>query len=60
MVIHGYDFSHNRIDKVFIVDKPKYLEQVEKIVDSQTTSSSNVSVNNPPLKIIIINNDCSK
>ena len=56
LVIHGSDFSQNRIDKVTIVEKPKYLEQVEKSVDSQTQtsySSSTVSVNNPSLK----NND---
>ena len=29
LVIRGSDFSQNRIDKVTIVEKPKYLEQVE-------------------------------
>ena len=53
LVIHGSDFSQNRIDKVTIVEKPKYLEQVEKSVDNHTLSSSTVSVNNPSLK----NND---
>ena len=53
LVIPNSDFSRNRIDKVTIVEKPKYLEQVEKSVDNQTLSSSTVSVNNPSLK----NND---
>ena len=26
LVIHGSDFSQNRIDKVTIVEKPKYLD----------------------------------
>ena len=50
LVIHGSDFSRNRIVKVNIT------KQVEKIVDSQTPtsySSSTVSVNNSSLK----NND---
>ena len=49
LVIRGSDFSQNRIDKVTIVEKPKYLEQVEKSVDSQTLtsySSSTVSLKN--------------
>ena len=50
LVIRGSDFSQNRIDKVTIVEKPKYLEQVEKSVDNQSPSSSTVSVNNPSLK----------
>ena len=48
LVIRGSDFSQNRIDKVTIVEKPKYLEQVEKSVDNQNPSSSTVSVNNNP------------
>ena len=50
LVIHGSDFSQNRIEKVDIT------KQVEKIVDNHTPtsySSSTVSVNNPSLK----NND---
>ena len=41
LVIHGSDFSRNRIVKVDIT------KQVEKTVDNQT---STVSVNNPSLK----------
>ena len=41
LVIHGSDFSQNRIDKVDI------NKQVEKSVDNQTPNSSTVSVNNP-------------
>ena len=47
LVINGSDFSQNRIDKVTIVEKPKYLEQVETTVDNQTLSTSTVFVNNP-------------
>ena len=43
IVIPNSDFSRNRIVKVDIT------KQVEKIVDSQTQSST-VSVNNPSLK----------
>ena len=53
LVIHGSDFSRNQIDKVTIVEKTKYLEQVEKTVDNQTQtsySSSTVSINNSSLK----------
>ena len=56
LVIYGSDFSRNQIDKVTIVEKTKYLEQVEKTVNTQTPisySSSTVSDNNPSLK----NND---
>ena len=52
IVIRGSDFSQNRIDKVTIVEKPKYIEQVEKTVDSQTLTST-VSDNKSSLK----NND---
>ena len=48
LVIHGSDFSRNRIDKV---DIAKQVE-IEKTVDNQTFTST-VSVNNPSLK----NND---
>ena len=44
LVIHGSDFSQNRIEKVDITT------QVEKSVDNQkptSYSSSTVSVNNP-------------
>ena len=44
LVIPNSDFSRNHIVKVDIT------KQVEKNVDSQTTSSSTVSVNNPLLK----------
>ena len=54
VVIPNSDFSRNHIVKVDI------MKQVEKSIDSQTTSSSTVSVNNPSLKIMINNNDCSK
>ena len=47
LVIPNSDFSRNRIVKVDIT------KQVEKSVDSQTPSSSTVSVNNLSLK----NND---
>ena len=47
LIICGSDFSQNRIEKVDIA------RQVEKSVDSQTTSSSTVSVDNLSLK----NND---
>ena len=53
LVIHGSDFSRNQINKVTIVEKTKYLEQVEKTVDNQTQtsySSSTVSINNSSLK----------
>ena len=49
LIIRGSDFSQNRIDKVTIVEKPKYIEQVEKTVDSQTLTST-VSVNSQLLK----------
>ena len=57
IVIPNSDFSRNHIVKVNIE------KQIEKTVDSQTPtsySSSTVSVNNPSLKIMINNNDCSK
>ena len=60
LVIPKSDFNQNHINKVSIVDKLKYFEQIKKTVDSQTTSSSTVSVNNSSLKIMINNNDCSK
>ena len=47
LVIHGSDFSHNRIEKVDI------KKEVEKTVDSKTPtsySSSTVSINNASLK----------
>ena len=44
LVIPNSDFSRNRIVKVDI------NKQVEKILNSQTSSSSTVSVNNPSLK----------
>ena len=44
LVIPNSDFSRNRIVKVDIT------EQVKKNVDTQTPSSSTVSVNNPSLK----------
>ena len=47
VVIPNSDFSRNRIVKVDII------KEVEKSVESQTTSSSTLSVNNPSLK----NND---
>ena len=47
LVIPNSDFSRNRIVKVDIT------KQVEKSIDSQTLSSSTVSVNNLSLK----NND---
>ena len=39
LVIHGSDFSQNRIEKVDITN------EVEKSVDNQNLSSSTVSVN---------------
>ena len=48
LVIHGSDFSQNRINKV---DISKQVE-IEKSVDSQTLTST-VSINNSSLK----NND---
>ena len=57
VVMPNSDFSRNRIVKVDIT------KEVEKSVDSQTPtsySSSTVSVNNPPLKIMINNNGFSK
>ena len=44
LIIPNSDFSRNRIVKVDIT------KQVEKSVDSQTQSSSTVSVDNPSLK----------
>ena len=44
IVIPNSDFSRNRIVKVDIE------KQIEKSVDTQTPSSSTVSVNNPSLK----------
>ena len=44
LIIPNSDLSRNRILKVDI------NKQVENTVDSQTTSSSTVSVNNPSLK----------
>ena len=54
LVIHGSDFSRNRIEKVDII------RQVENGVDNQTQMSyrsSTVSVNNPSLKKIMNNNN---
>ena len=51
IVIQNSDFSRNRIIKVDIT------KQVEKSVENQT---STVSDNNPSLKIMNNNNDCSK
>ena len=45
LVIPNSDFSRNRIVKVDIT------KQVKKTIDSQTPSSSTVSVNNSTLKI---------
>ena len=59
LVIPNSDFSRNHINKVSIVKKLKYLEEVKKTVDNQTTtsySSSTISVNNLSLKIMINNN----
>ena len=53
LVVPNSDFSRNRIVKVDI------MKQVEKIVDSQTQSST-VSDNNSTLKIMNNNNGCSK
>ena len=44
LVIRGSDFSQNRIDKVTIIEKPKYLEQVEITIDDVTNlCSMNIS-----------------
>lgn len=40
LVIHGSDFSRNRIDKVTVIEKPKYLEQVEITIDNITNLCS--------------------
>ena len=40
LVIYGSDFSQNRIDKVTIAGKPKYLEQVEITIDDITNLCS--------------------
>ena len=47
LIIHGSDFSRNRIVKVDIT------KQVEKTVNPTSYNTSTVSVNNPSLK----NND---
>ena len=61
LVIPNSDFSRNHINKVSIVKKLKYLEEVKKTVDSQTTSSSTVFVDNhSSLKIMINNNGYSR
>ena len=40
LVIPNSDFSRNQIDKVTVIEKPKYLEQVEITIDNITNLCS--------------------
>ena len=59
LVIHGSDFSQNRIDKVTIVEKPKYLEQVEITIDDVTNLCS-MNISNTELASIFYTLDGSQ
>ena len=59
LVIHGSDFSQNRIDKVTIVEKPKYLEQVEITIDD-TTNLCSMNISNTELASIFYTLDGSQ
>ena len=59
LVIHGSDFSQNRIDKVTILEKPKYLEQVEITIDD-TTKLCSMNISNTELASIFYTLDGSQ
>ena len=59
LVIHGSDFSQNRIDKVTIVETPKYLEQVEITIDDITNLCS-MNISNTELTSIFYTLDGSQ
>ena len=59
LVIRGSDFSQNRIDKVTIVEKPKYLEQVEITIDYNTNLCS-MNISNTELASIFYTLDGSQ
>ena len=59
LVIPDSDFSRNRIDKVNIVEKPKYLEQVEIIIDDITNLCS-MNISNTELASIFYTLDGSQ
>ena len=59
LVIHGSDFSQNRIDKVTIIEKPKYLEQVEITIDDITNLCS-MNISNTELASIFYTLDGSQ
>ena len=59
LVIHGSDFSQNRIDKVTIVEKPKYLDQVEIAIDD-TTNLCSMNISNTELASIFYTLDGSQ
>ena len=59
LVIHGSDFSQNRIDKVTIEEKPKYLEQVEITIDD-TTNLCSMNIPNTELVSIFYTLDGSQ
>ena len=59
LVIRGSDFSQNRIDKVTIIEKPKYLEQVEITIDDITNLCS-MNISNTELASIFYTLDGSQ
>lgn len=59
LVIYGSDFSRNRINKVTVIEKPKYLEQVEIIIDN-TTNLCSMNIPNTELASIFYTLDGSQ
>ena len=59
LIIYGSDFSQNRIDKVTIAGKPKYLEQVEITIDD-TTNLCSMNISNTELADIFYTLDGSQ
>ena len=59
LIIPNSDFSRNRIDKVTIVEKPKYLEQVEITIDDITNLCS-MNISNTELASIFYTLDGSQ
>ena len=59
LVIYGSDFSQNRIDKVTIVEKPRYLEQVKITIDD-TTNLCSMKIPNKELASIFYTLDGSQ
>ena len=59
LLIRGADFSQQRIDKLSIVEKPKYLEQVEITIDD-TTNLCSMNISNTELASIFYTLDGSQ